>query len=210
MDISIVEDHKLVAQFLKTSLLQLNFVESVRVYSTGSDFLQNLDLLKTDLLILDVYLPDINGLDLVLELRKTKAKSDLRIVMFSSVIDQGLISKAFELGANGFFPKDISLDELSKLIKSIHNSPLDTYLGEGLMQIAPLRKVENKTNIHLSPIELRLIKQIDGFKTIDEIALDMDLSFETVQFYINQIIRKFKVEDLNQLRNKAKEQGLIS
>jgi len=209
MDISIVEDHKLVAQFLKTSLLQLNFVESVRIYNSATEFLRNLDILKTDLLILDVYLPDVNGLDLVSELRHTKTKATLRIVMFSSLIDQDLINNALEHGANGFFPKDISLDELSKMIRLIFNNPLETYLGEGLVRAVSSQKEGLKTDIHLSPLEKRLTKSLETSKTINDIALDMDLSFETVQFYVNQIMRKFEVDSMDQLQFKLVEQGFV-
>jgi DNA-binding response OmpR family regulator len=117
--IIIIEDDDLIRQLFGGELRKSGF--AVEDFALGKPGLEALGQNKYDLLLLDIMLPDLNGLAILKEARQNVANKDLRIVMLTNLGQDNIISESYKLGANGFLikssytPEQI-IDEIKKMI----------------------------------------------------------------------------------------------
>jgi len=209
MNISIIDDHKILSELLKLSLSEFNFVNAVNLYHDAEKFFSQIDILPTDILITDMLMPNITGIDIIAACRKTRPKNKLKIVVLSSVKTASMIKKAFDEGANGYLCKDASLSELIGALKMVYKDEKAIYVGESLKNTLVEFQLFEKDNIHLSPREKELLAHICNGQTVKEIADQLDLSINTIQSYMKQLMRKMEVNRTPDLILKAIKMGLF-
>lgn len=209
MNISILDDHKLLSELLKLSLSEFDFIESIRVYNSPVFFFAHLDVLKTDVLIMDMLMPEMNGIDVINEIRKTKGKRVLKILVLSTVTTSSVIKDAFKSGANGYLCKDASIEELIRAMQFVDKEVDKIYIGESLKDILIQSQLFESIKFNLSPREKELLQNVCTGKTIKEISSDLDLSINTVQSYMKQLMRKMEVNRTPDLILKAIKYGLF-
>ena len=208
MEIAIVDDHKLIPELLKQSLSEFDFVNNVSIYDSPQDFVLNLQSQHVDILITDMLMPDMNGIELIAASRKLKNKKELRILVLSTVIDSNTIRDAFKNGANGYLTKDASKEELVKAIKSVYEDENKTYIGETIKDILIHSHLFESVTFNLLPREKELIRLVCDGKTVKETASHLGLSVNTVQSYMKQLMRKLDVNRTPDLILKAIKYGL--
>lgn len=208
MNISIIDDHKLVSQLLKLSLSQFDFIESINIFNDAEQFFEHADFWQTNLLITDMLMPKMNGVDVINKCRGLQTKAELKILVLSTVADAVIINDAFAIGANGYLGKDVSIKELIKAIKFVDAEINRSYVGEGLKNVLPECPIYDSFKFNLSPREKELLNNVCVGKTAKEISTDLALSLNTVQSYMKQLMRKMEVKRTPDLILKAIKYGM--
>ncbi len=186
----IADDHRLVVDGL-CSMLQGEF-EIVATARNGDELLEELTHSSADCLLLDLSMPERNGLELLPHIR-TIAPS-LRVLVVSMHVDRVLVEKALSEGADGFVPKDATRSELAQAIRDVaagkrHVSwRLPTYSSRSGLS-APHPALEGLTQRQLTVLTL-----IADGKTTAEIAKVLTLSTTTVGFHRAGIRRRLGIQ----------------
>lgn len=209
MNIAIVDDHRLLSELLKLSLSQFDFIKTIQVYNNAAHYFSHLNITDTNILIVDLLMPEINGVDIITYCRKTKNKSTLKILVLSTVIDANMIKEAFQAGANGYLSKNASIDELIKAIKFIHAEEHKSYIGDSIKDTLLQAQLFEAVKFNLSPREKELLQLVCNGRTIKEAAGDLALSISTIQSYMKQLMRKMGVNRTPDLILKAIKYGLF-
>ena len=115
----IVDDHPLMRSALDVAISTASDMEVVAEASTGLDVAHLVSTLKPDVIIMDLMMPKMNGLEAIDEL--SHQNPNIYILVLSSAVDEDTIVKAFQLGAIGYITKDAQRDEL---IRAIHRVAL--------------------------------------------------------------------------------------
>lgn len=209
MNVAILDDHSLLSELLKLSLAEFNFIDNIKVYPNSENYFAHLNVMPADVLIVDMLMPDITGIEVIKHCRKFKKKSALKILVLSTVIDVNLIKDAFQAGANGYLCKDASIEELVKAIKFVAAEDNKSYIGDSIKDTLLQAQLFEAVKFTLSPREKELLQLVCSGKTVKEIASELELSINTIQSYMKQLMRKMEVNRTPDLILKAIKYGLF-
>ena len=117
--IIIVDDHQIFRQGLKSIITMENIATVIGEASNGIEFINLLSLLKPDVVLMDLDMPDMNGLEATK--RALEIMPDIKIIVFTMFEDEDYFIKMIELGAKGFILKSGDISELEKAIQCVLN-----------------------------------------------------------------------------------------
>ncbi|MBL7703077.1 MAG: response regulator transcription factor [Ferruginibacter sp.] len=206
MNISLIDDHILLIQAIKRSLLEKPGISHIATFSSARDFLNSNSILQTDVVLLDLSMPDMDGFELLKTCRK-QYKNAIKTIILSVSSDVQTIRYAMQNGANGFLSKGAGIDEVYLAINKVANGEqyIETNLKESLVNSV----ITSETLIsQLSPREKKILDNICNGKTLKEIAYDFKLSLYTVQYYYRCLMKKLKVTKTSELIVFAIKNGL--
>lgn len=192
----IVDDHPIVISGIAGLLTDLQNIEIVEKFESGVALLDYIEDNKVDLILMDIFLPVINGVDLCKTIKQKHPK--IVIIGMSSQSERSLVMQFIQNGGNGYILKNASFDEFkdciykaidgeivfSEEVKTIISQPL----SEDLERIPGLSRRERDIALLLS----------QG-KSTQEIADDLFLSFLTVQTHRRNILQKYKMKNVAEL-----------
>ncbi len=192
----IVDDHPIVISGIAGLLADLENIEIVKKFESGISLLDYIEDHKIDLILMDIFLPIINGVDLCKTIKQKHPK--IVIIGMSSQSERSLVMQFIQNGGNGYILKNASFDEFknciykaidgeivfSEEVKTIISQPL----SEDLERIPGLSRRERDIALLLS----------QG-KSTQEIADDLFLSFLTVQTHRRNILQKYKMKNVAEL-----------
>ncbi|MBL8983735.1 MAG: response regulator transcription factor [Gemmatimonadetes bacterium] len=176
----ICDDHPMVSQGLK-SLLRSGFV-SVGIVNDGRELVTTLLRARPDVLLLDVSMPHINGLELLPQVRE--AVPTLKVIVVTMHVDRALADLAISAGAHGFIPKEASADELNAAIEHVL-----TQSRPFISPHIPRRSFRDKAAIQhpeldrLTPRHRQILRMIGDGKSSQEMAELLGVSPRTVEFH---------------------------
>jgi DNA-binding NarL/FixJ family response regulator len=207
MNISIIDDHKLLTDAIGFALKDGLGDYKLSVFNNPASFLEELKSgFRTDIIITDLLMPQMSGIELIEAIRKDKL-SIARIIVLSSVNDAQTIRHCLRNGANAFVSKDAPLSELPDAIREVAEGR--EFISVNLQKtLIKSMLTEDQYVHHLSPREKEVLHMICEGNTIKEIAYDMELSAHTVQTYQKKIMKKFKVNRTADLIVFAIQNGL--
>jgi len=110
------DDEQMVRNLYSDSLQAIAGFE-VETASDGQEALQKIDKFQPNLIILDVYMPNMSGVDALKELKASPKTSDIPVIMFSGVAQMNTITECLELGAIGYIEKDEELEDIISKIQ---------------------------------------------------------------------------------------------
>lgn len=124
--IIIVEDDDMIRQLFAGELRKAGF--EVTDFGLGADGVKSIETQKYDLVLLDIMLPDVNGLEIVKRVRGSNTNSGSTVVMLTNLGQDNVISEAYKLGANGFLIKSAYspeqvVDEIKKILAQPPEAP---------------------------------------------------------------------------------------
>lgn len=212
MVIAIIDDHRLVAETIRNSLV-MKFgaaISEVRIFKRAEEYLETsfLEGWVPTLIISDLLMHGIYGIDLLTAYRKN-APGTMKIIFLSSVTDISTVRQAIRSGVNGYLSKDISTDELYEAIADVMAGEqyISSQLQKGLLSNI---FTEEQIVYHLSPREKEVLRLVCSGNTIKEAAYKLSLSVHTVQSYHKNIMKKFNVHCTADLVVFAMQRGLYS
>ncbi len=198
----VVDDHKIVAEGIEYLINESDVAHVIGKGYSVAECLQLLDKKQADVLLLDISLPDGNGIDLC---SKIKVKyPDLKILMLTSYSELTIIMRALENGASGYILKNAMSEEIIEGIRTVMSG--EQFLCE---EVNILIKNQENPPIRLSRREQELLRLIvAGYSNI-EIADNMCLGYETIKSYRKNLILKLNAHNTAQLVKIAIEQKLV-
>jgi|GEM_PF-442822 len=209
LNLAILDDHKMIAEMLKHVLKKFSFVRSTEIFYGANVFFDHIKNNKTDVLLLDVFMPGVDGLQVLRKCRKKYKSDKLKIIVLSSSIDPEIISTAVSSGVDAYLTKDDFSSELIVAFEHIYSNSGKAYVSKNATSILLFDKTDKYNGIQLSPREKELLRFICEAKTSKEIAHDLDLSINTIYYYTKRLLSKMQVNRTQDLIIKAVSLGLF-
>jgi DNA-binding NarL/FixJ family response regulator len=182
--LAIADDHKIFRDGIRMALKNRDFIKVIWEADDGKDMMHKLRIKTPDILLMDIRMPEVDGVHALQMIRKEY--EEVKIIILSMYDDKETITKVMEHGANAFLTKTTDPDEIYKAIISCMNE--DFYFND-LVNSAVLLKLQQKktvrrfypTAIKFNEKELKILKLISEDKTTEEISEQVFLSPRTVE-----------------------------
>ncbi len=194
----LVDDHKIFAEGLERLLTESGHFEIIEKFYDGKSLLENLHLYEPQILIADIELGGLTGLDLITRIRLIKPRT--KIVMLSMHEDSVFANESITLGADAFLLKSM---EYATLIDSL------LQIAEGKKIFPSARKTIRNEPAPISDREMEILKQLIKGKTSHQISEDLKISHLTVKTHRRNMMRKLKVSNVASLIRVTIERGYI-
>ncbi len=193
INVSIVEDSD---KFRETMARVLNRSEGFRCishYPNAEDGLKALPQDKPDVVLMDINLPGMNGVECVRQLKQ--AAPAIQVMMLTVYEDTENIFNALAAGASGYMLKRTPRDELLEAIREVHRggSPMTTHIARKVVQSFQRAAPAASPTETLSPREQEVLDCLAQGFLYKEIAEKLGISYETVHTYIRRIYEKLQV-----------------
>jgi len=205
----IVADDQEVIRMGLTCLFENTDVEVIAQAKTGDEAVAKTLKHKPDVLIMDVMMPETDGLDALERLRKKMP--NLRVVMMSAHDNPTYVARAITLGADGFLLKDCSSVEFVAAVRRAARGeppPPDARLSE-IKQRLTTRLDPAADDVPLTKREYQVLRHLAYGLSNREIARSLNISIETVKEHVQNILRKLDAADRTELAVWALKRGLV-
>lgn len=196
--IAVVDDHHIFREGLRLVLQQINDLEIVYDTHSGKDFLEYVQNHPIDVVLVDILMPEITGIELTQKLMKLNP--DLKIIALTMFSDLEHYSQMMTAGALGFLVKSASKEELHQAIKIIYDG--GNYFSQEILKKLATQSVYKQKSIQksqLTPREKEILKLLCSGKTTSEISEHLFISFKTVETHRTNIFKKAGVHNIAEL-----------
>jgi DNA-binding NarL/FixJ family response regulator len=191
--VSIADDHKIFRDGIKMALKDRDYLKILWEAEDGRDLMHKLKLKQPDVLLMDIRMPEVDGVNAIGLIRKEY--DGIKIIVLTMYDDQEMITKMMEMGANAYLTKTTDPDEIYQAILTVMN---DDFYFNDLVNKAVLLKLQHKKSIrqfYPNPIkfsekELKVLKCIAEDKTTEEISKEVFLSPRTIETIRQQMKQK--------------------
>lgn len=219
--VQIIEDHEIFQHGLVRALELAGNMEVVGRAVTGLAGMQGVRHYRPDIVLMDVNLPDINGVQLTRQLKQEHIPS--RIILLTAHHDSNQTLYAMRSGAHGYCSKDIGPIELINVIEAVSRGSyvidhqilsaeqFDTWLNSQVQQASRgTRETSTGHYVPLSPRELEILTCLTMGMSNKEIATHLNISQQTVKNHMTSIMTKLNVNDRTQAALTALRNGWVS
>ena len=204
----VCDDHQVIRTGL-ASLLAGTDIEIVGEAENGKEALKQALKIKPDVILLDIRMPDGDGLSTLEKLRAKVPES--RVVMLSTYDNPTYIARAVALGASDYVLKGSSRDDIVATIVATAQGEAPSRTGE-LKKIAgtmKVRQVVDDDDVPLTQRETQVLRHVALGLSNREIGRSLEISVETVKEHVQNILRKIAVSDRTQAAVWAVRKGLV-
>ena len=209
----VVDDHAVIRQGLRMLLESRPEIEVIGDCENGREALLVVERSRPDVVLMDVVMPGLNGIEATRQIRK--ASSSTRVVILSGFVDEEQIMAALRSGASGYLVKNSDVSELVLAIQTVHrgNQYYSAALSEGF-DIAELqiqaRRPDQKTGLDtLTAREREVLQLIAEGHTNQQIADELVVSVKTVEAHKAHIMDKLKAKSRTDLIRYALKRGIV-
>lgn len=184
--VAVADDHKIFRDGIKLTLKDKENIKIIWEADNGKDLLHKISIKKPDVLLMDIRMPEMDGINAIEVLRKEY--SDIRIVVLSMYDDQKMINKMMEFGANAFLTKTTDPDEIYEAIRTCMDSDYyfnklvnNAVMSDLLHKRKRRRNLDDDLPITFSEKEVRIMQLLGEDKTTNEISKIVYLSPRTIE-----------------------------
>lgn len=215
--ILLVEDQKLMRIGIKSLFTDYPEMEVIGEAENGKEAVEKAKLIKPDIILMDIGLPDMSGIDAAKKI--LEYNDNIKIIILTSHIDENELQASLIAGANAYVIKDISTEFLMSVIKMIKagamwiDPKVVPFIRDKNNGVIPSRQLsrsafrQNHSNLTQREYEvLRLV--VDG-QSNSQIAKTLTISEHTAKAHVCNIIQKLVVDDRTQAAVKALKEGLV-
>ena len=195
--ILLADDHSMIREGIK-QLLELD--PNFTVIGQAGDGLECIRLLQRelpDILLLDVNMPKMNGIDVLQKIKEKKWK--LKVLMLTIHNEVDYLLKAVDIGCNGYVLKDSDIGLLKKAIMSIYREEVDIFIQPDLIPMYNMGLINREENSQtldgLTKREIEVLKLITEGLFNKEIAYKLNISERTVKNHVSNIFKKINASD---------------
>jgi len=203
ISIAIVEDLDEVRDGLKSFIsLNTEFIV-VGTYKSGEEAFANLPLVQADIVIMDIHLPGMNGIECI---RQVKDKSPgTQFMMFTVYENDEKVFEALKAGASGYLLKNTGLLQIAESLKELHDggSPMSANIARKLVNLFHDTPKESSSMDILSNRENEILQLLSKGLLYKEIADQLQITTGTVRQHIHNIYDKLHVQNRTEAINKA-------
>lgn len=207
--IAIVDDHQVVIDGLTTMLGTFPHLELVFTTQSGHELLAQLPYSTPDVLLMDIQMPEINGIDLCKQVSKHYPK--VRIIAFSSFDDSNYVKQIFRSGAKGYLLKNTDKQTILNAIDRVMTGEevMDETIKKILLQESITGQRRSIFEIPLTKRETEILKLIAEGLSSQEIADKLYISLRTVETHRLNLNQKLGAKNTAGLVKEAIRRGLI-
>ncbi len=201
--LAIVEDLDEVRDGLKNFISLSQDFRVLDIFKTAEDAVIGLPKLKPDIVIMDISLPGMNGIECI---RQVKDKSPrTQFMMFTVYENDEKVFEALKAGASGYLLKNTGLVQLIESLKELHNggSPMSANIARKLVTLFRNEQRETAKLEILSNRENEILQLLSKGLLYKEIADQLSISVSTVRQHIHHIYEKLHVQNRTEAINKA-------
>ncbi len=193
MNVLIADDHAIVREGIKTLLRDMPAVTQIDEARHGQETLAMIKKTFYDLVILDIVMPDISGLDILIHMRHLDIER--KVLVFSFHQQEQYAVRAFKLGASGYISKSSTCDELKDAITKMLNG--GRYIPPGLAEKILFNEHDETGQLpheKLSEREFQVLIMLANGKSVNDIGNIIAISGKTVSTYKARIMKKMKLK----------------
>jgi len=210
--VAVVDDHKIVRDGIRAILLGNKKIKFVFDTDSGLDLLDLLKSNPVDVLLLDLSLPDVPGVNLIQPVLCSFPNT--KILILTACMNEETICECVKLGVLGFLNKDVSAEELIEAIEEVYSG--EPYFGQKISNIiykSYTEKVKDSSSLPLKPNiserEKEIISLLSEGLSFKEIANRLFISPRTVENHKNNILLKLKLKNSIELLKYAIKNKII-
>lgn len=208
MKVMLVDDHSLFIEGLQY-LLKTYGINVVGTVNNAREFLAKARLLEPEIILMDIYMPQCSGLDL---LKQVKAEfSDIKVVMLTTSDDDEDLFNAIKYGASGYLLKSTGANELVGMLYELKKGeiPLSPGLAVRILKEFRRKGTPNTTSYSAEALEelpkgqltdrqMEILEMVAAGKTYKEVAAKLGLAERTIKYHMGRIINSLHLEKRSQ------------
>jgi len=209
--IILVDDHKITRQGLRLLVEKQKDMQVVAEAQDGRSAVELVDKLEPDLVIMDVTMPDLNGMEAT---RQILTRSpDVKVIALSMHSDSLFVTEMLKSGASGYLLKDCAFEELVRAIYSVIKG--NTYLSPSISSVVVddylhrLSRYASNADV-LTNREREVLQLLAEGKSTKQIALKLYVSAKTIETHRRQIMEKLDMHSIAELTKYAIRKGFTS
>jgi two-component system response regulator NreC len=210
--IILADDHAIVRHGLSQSIQQEEDMEVVGQAENGLSTIKLVRELSPDIVIMDISMPDVNGMDATREI--VRDFPNVKIIALSMHSAKKFVSEMFKAGACGYLLKDCEFDELANAIRTVMSGK--SYLSPEITDVVVDGYIktsdEDKSSVFstLTKRERQVLQLMAEGKTTKQIGLKLHISPKTVEAHRLRVMEKLNIDNVAQLTKYAIQEGLTS
>jgi DNA-binding NarL/FixJ family response regulator len=209
--ILIADDHKIFREGLRTLLQARGDIQVIGEADNGRTVVSLATQLEPDIVIMDVAMPDLNGIEATRQIMGIRA--DAKVLALSMHSDSRFVTRMLQAGAQGYLLKDCAFEELALAIDTIASEGV--YLSPGVTGVVVRDYMQhlsaNESGASaLSPREREVLQLVAEGLTTKDIASKLHISVKTVETHRKQIMDKLEMRSVAELTKYAVREGLTS
>jgi len=200
--IAIVEDIKDIREGLQLLINSNDTFSCTQTYSTAEDALLNLPNTLPDVILMDIHLPGISGIEAIKKLKPQLPS--VQFIMSTVYEDDENIFESLKAGATGYLLKKTSPDKILEAITEVYNggSPMSAQIARKVIGAFQKKNPIDETS-ELTPKEKEILKALSKGLRYKEIAHEMEISMDTVRTHVRHIYEKLQVQSRMDAINKV-------
>lgn len=202
ISVIIIDDHPLVLNGFEFILNNHADIELVNTFTGAEDALTFLETNKVDVVLADINMPGLNGIDATLSIKKNQPET--QIIAISNISEGSIVQRMLDAGASGYLLKNVSASELINAIHAVMRG--NTILST---EIEPIMRQPESAIPKITQREHEVLRLMSTGKTTPQIAEQMFISPLTVESHRRNLLQKFKVSNSASLIHKATELKFI-
>ncbi|MGB7876961.1 MAG: response regulator transcription factor [Anaerolineales bacterium] len=187
----IVDDHPIVCSGIRKILDPAVGIDVVGEAHTGAEALQMIEDIKPDVVLLDMRLSDMSGVDIIRQVYKSDSPS--RILGLSSFTDREFISEMLNHGASGYLLKEEVPEFIIEAVRGVAHGQPGWVSRKVAAMFSQILANENEAGKDLTPRELEVLGLLVQGMTNDQIGVNLGISVKTVENHLHTIFRKMDV-----------------
>ena len=203
----IADDHKVLLDGICSYFSDIEHIDVVAIAQNGKVVLDILNKLEVDIVLLDINMPELNGVETCKAI--SKKHPSIKVIALSMYKQASYVKRMTAYGAKGYLLKDESASEMIKAIETVHNG--GTYYSHKLigLMITNVFQVEQKQQNHLTRREKEVLEMIAAGLSNKSIAEQLNLSIHTIDSHRKNLLIKFDAKNTAELVKITMERGLI-
>jgi two-component system response regulator NreC len=212
IQILLADDHQIIRDGLRALLEKESGMKVIAEATNGRSAVELAERLQPDIAIMDLTMPDLNGIEAARRICASAKKT--RVMILSMHSDRRFVAEALKAGSSAYLLKDCAFEELINAIRTVMKDQV--YLSPQITKIVLKDYVaglqsENLSAFHLlSERERQVLQMIAEGKTSKEVAADLKISLKTVETFRRRIMEKLDLNNLADLVKYAIREGLTS
>ena len=215
--ILLVEDQKLMRIGIKSLFNDYPEMEVIGEAINGKEAIEKAKLIKPDIILMDIGLPDISGIDVTKQI--LEINNNIKIIILTSHINEQELNASLIAGANAYIIKDISTEYLMSVIKMVREGAMwidpkvVPFIRDKNNGVIPSRQISRsafkQNHSNLTQREYEVLKLVVDGQSNSQIAKSLTISEHTAKAHVCNIIQKLVVDDRTQAAVKALKEGLV-
>ncbi len=206
----LVDDHQIIIDGIGALLNSTDGIKLLNAASNGKEALEILKILSVDVVLMDIDMPIMNGLDAAKQMKRNHP--DTKIIMLSMHSEQSMIRELIQMGVDGYLLKNTTKEELVNAIKKVNGGGqyFSAEVTLRLMETQAERAQHQVEGVELTNREIEILKLIADGYTNKEIGVKLFISHRTVDSHRTNLMKKLEVNNVAGLINYAIRHGFLT